>query len=103
MIKTHSDIPLSVVSYVPASLHACTQVHSGITAYPRVSAHRLDGGSLRKCELQPVRVIAIIMPLSLPDSLLLSTQACARPCLFVTSWARTDKELVEDGTMLADS
>lgn len=103
MIKTHSDIPFSVVSYVSASLHACTQVHSVITAYPRVSAHRLDGGSLRKCELEPVRVIAIIMPLSQPDSLLLSTQACARPCLFVTSWARTDKELVEDGTMLADS
>lgn len=49
--------------------------------------------SQRRCEPQLVRVIAIIMSLSQPDSLPLSTQAyvCVCVCLFVTSWTHKDR------------
>lgn len=87
-------------------------MHSWITVYVHVGLHGLDCGpklavcscSQRRCEPQLVRVIAIIMSLSKPDSLLLSTQACVCVCVhvYLSHCGHTKKERVEDGTMLSE-
>lgn len=116
-VKTHFDIPFSennmheFLCYV--WLHACmyiTQVPAWIVVCANVWCTQtwwwhLIGGVLQlfkevwvlpqECMLQLVRVIAVIMPLSLPDSLFYPLNS-VYTCLLVTSWTHKEKSLFRE-------